>query len=186
MTFAIVSNDGFPAHPDAMLTTERLTLRPFVLADAPFIVELLNDPDWIRFIGDRKVRTVTDAEAYIESRLIAQERRVGFSLWRVALRATDEPVGMCGLVSREGLDDADIGFAFLPAHRGAGFAHEAARAVLDHADTVLRIDRVVAICDPANVASIRLLEKLGFAYEKTVRLPSDTIDLKLFARSRPA
>lgn len=168
-----------------MLTTERLTLRPFELTDAPFVLELLNDPDWIRFIGDRKVRTIGDAERYIESRLLAQERRVGFSLWRVTRRSDDLPVGMCGLVSREGLDDVDIGFAFLPAHRGSGYAVEAASAVMRHADTVLNIARVVAICDPDNAASIRLLEKLGFAYEKRVRLPNDTLELKLFARARP-
>ena len=169
-----------------MLTTVRLTLRPFMLADAPFVVELLNDPGWLRFIGDRKVRTVGDAEAYIESRLIAQQKRVGYSLWRVALKDTDEPVGMCGLVRREGLDDTDIGFAFLARHVGKGYALESARAVMVEADVTHRIDRVVAICDPDNISSIRLLEKLGFTFKKTVRLPNDDMELKLFARERPA
>ncbi len=169
-----------------MIATVRLTLRPFELADAPFVIELLNDPGWLQFIGDRKVRTVADAEAYIESRLIAQQKRVGFSLMRVSLKDTDEPVGMCGLVRREGLEDADIGFAFLTRHTGKGYALEASRAVMQEADHTHRIQRVVAICDPDNAASIRLLEKLGFVFEKLVRLLDGDIDLKLFARARPA
>ncbi|MBL8521527.1 MAG: GNAT family N-acetyltransferase [Betaproteobacteria bacterium] len=168
-----------------MLTTQRLTLRPFELADAPFVVEQLNDPGWLRFIGDRKVRTLADAEAYIEARLIAQQRRVGYSLWRVALQDSDEAVGMCGLVRRDGLDDADLGFALLQRHAGRGYAHEAARAVMQEADHTFRIDRVVAICDPANASSIRLLEKLGFVFEKTVRLPQGDEDLNLYGRARP-
>lgn len=167
-----------------MFETIRLHLRPIELADAPFIVELLNDPGWLRFIGDRNVRSIADAEAYIESRLIAQQRRVGYSLLRVAMKDTDEPIGMCGLVQRDGLDDADIGFAFLARHTGKGYAFESARAVMREADVTYRIDRVVAICDPDNTASIRLLEKLGFGFEKMVRLPNGDIDLKLFARAR--
>ncbi|MBL8513121.1 MAG: GNAT family N-acetyltransferase [Betaproteobacteria bacterium] len=167
------------------LETNRLRLRPFSLADAPFVIELLNDPGWLRFIGDRNVRTIADAEAYIESRIIAQQQRVGYSLLRVARKDTDEPVGMCGLVRRDGLDDADIGFALLARHAGKGYAHEAARAVMHETDVTHRIERVVAICDPDNRASIRLLEKLGFTFEKTVRLPKDDMDLKLFARARP-
>lgn len=169
-----------------MLETNRLHLRPIELADSPFVIELLNDPGWLRFIGDRKIRTIEDAEAYIETRLIAQQQRVGYSLLRVALKDTDEPVGMCGLVRREGLEDADIGFAFLGRHTGKGYALEASRAVMHAADHTHRIQRVVAICDPDNVSSIRLLEKLGFAFEKLVRLPNGDIDLKLFARARPA
>lgn len=169
-----------------MLTTTRLTLRPFNSDDTPFVVELLNDPGWLRFIGDRHVRTRAEAEAYIASRLVAQQARVGYSLWRVALKENDEPVGMCGLVRREGLEDADIGFAFLARHTGLGYALESARAVMREADATFVLQRVVAICDPDNSASIRLLEKLGFAFEKTVHLPHADEDLRLYARARPA
>jgi RimJ/RimL family protein N-acetyltransferase len=169
-----------------MQTTNRLTLRPFDLTDAAFVVELLNDPGWLRFIGDRNVRTLADARQYIETKLLAQQRRLGYSLMRVADRGNDTPLGMCGLVRREGLDDADIGFALLARHRGKGYALEAARAVLHMADNDLNIERVVGICDPNNVASIRLLETLGFAFETRLRLPHDETELKLFARHRHA
>jgi RimJ/RimL family protein N-acetyltransferase len=168
-----------------MLTTARLTLRPFVPADAPFVVELLNDPDWLRFIGDRKVRTGDDAVAYIETKLAAQQTRFGYSLWRVAARSSDEPLGMCGLVRRAGLDEADIGFAFLARHRGRGYALEAARTVMRHADETLKIPRVLGLCDAANAPSIRLLEALGFQYAGECTLPNEAKPLRVYARARP-
>jgi [ribosomal protein S5]-alanine N-acetyltransferase len=168
-----------------MIDTPRLSLRPFGSADAAFVVELLNDADWIRFIGDRQVRTLADAQAYIEKGPAAMQARAGFSLWRVAQRSSDTPLGMCGLIRREGLQDIDLGFAFLARHRGQGFATEAAQAVIDYADTMLMLARVVAICDPDNAPSIRLLEKLGFTFEKFVQLPKDELPLKLFSRPRP-
>lgn len=168
-----------------MLQTARLCLRPFVRSDAPFIVELLNDPDWIRFIGDRGVRSLADAEAYLANGPIAMQAREGFALWHVRQRVDDQPVGMCGLLRRPSLADVDLGFAFLPRFRRLGYAREAAHAVLQYADTTLNLARVVAICDPQNVASIALLQQLGFVPEGQVCLPNETLALRLLARARP-
>ena len=150
--------------------TDRLTLRRFTLDDADFIVQLVNDPDWLRNIGDRNVRTLEDARAYLAQGPLALYERLGFGLYLVALRETAERIGMCGLVKREGLEHVDIGFAFLPAWRGQGFAEESARAVLAHARE-LGLEKVVAIVAPGNVPSIRLLEKIGMRAAAPVRLP---------------
>ena len=118
-------------------------------------MRLVNDPDWIRYIGDRGVRTEDDARAYLERGPIAMYARQGFGLWRVARRDDDEPVGMCGLIKRDTLPDVDIGFAFLPAYRGLGYAAEAAAATLALASTRYGLTRVVAIASPDNDRSLR-------------------------------
>src|SRR5688572_24048547 len=115
-----------------VLETERLQLRYLSADDAPFIVELLNDPDWLQFIGDKSVRTLGDARAYLRDGPIAMYPREGFGLYLVVLRAQAKPIGLCGLIRRSGLADVDIGFAFLPAFRGSGYALESAAAVLAH------------------------------------------------------
>jgi RimJ/RimL family protein N-acetyltransferase len=162
------------------MKTERLILRPFTREDAGFVLRLLNDPDWLRFIGDRGVRDTAGAEAYIERNRAARERN-GFGLDLVAL--TDGvPIGMCGLIRREGLDDVDLGFAFLPEHRGKGYALEAARSTLAQAPGH-GLSRVIAITSQDNASSIALLEKLGFRFERLVRLPKEDEQLKLFALS---
>ena len=132
------------------LETERMTLRPFEAGDEPFILELLNDPGWIRFIGDRNIRTLQDAGGYI-SRIVKAQERFGFSLLRVALK-DDTPIGMCGLIKRDNFEDVDIGFAFMPAWRGQGYARESAEAVRDYAVEVLGLERVVAFTDVENHA----------------------------------
>ncbi len=142
-------------------TTPRLALVEFTPADAPFIVRLLNDPDWIRFIGDRGVRTEDDARAYLERGPLAMYVRDGFGLWCVARREDARPVGMCGLIKRDTLPDVDIGFAFLPDCRGLGYATEAATATLALAAGRYGLRRVVAIVSPDNARSLKLLGKLG-------------------------
>jgi len=159
--------------------TARLILRQFTQDDAAFFLELVNDPDWIRFIGDRGVRTLDDARLYIEDRLMAAYARHGFGFWLVALK-DDSPIGMCGLIKRDGLDDVDIGFAFLPWYRGRGYALEAAQATLAIARDVFGLRRIVAIASVDNDQSERLLEKLGFRFKRVMRLPNDDEDVKLF------
>ena len=112
-----------------MLETDRLVIRAFVANDAGFIVELVNDPAWLLYIGDKNIRSRDDAARYIEDGPRAMYRRAGFGLWLVALK-DGTPIGMCGLIKRDGLEDVDLGFAFLPAHRGFGYAHEAAAGSL--------------------------------------------------------
>ena len=164
-----------------ILETERLIIRQLSKDDAEFIFELLNEPSFIRNIGDRNIRTLDDACAYIVNGPVASYAKNGFGLWLVVLKETNESIGMCGLIRRESLENVDIGYALLPKFWSKGYAVEAARAVKEYAKDVVRLERLVAIVDPTNEGSIRLLEKLGLRYEKMVRLSADDIDLKLFA-----
>ena len=146
-----------------VLDTERLAMRPLRDGDAPFILELLNDRDWIRFIGDRNVRTLDDARGYI-GRVLKSQEKFGFSLLHTALR-DGTPAGLCGLIKRDAYEHVDLGFAFLPAFRGKGYAAEAGAAVRDYGIEVLGLGRLVAFTDPENQSSCKLLQRLGFAYE---------------------
>jgi ribosomal-protein-alanine N-acetyltransferase len=164
-----------------ILDTERLILRQFSTGDAEFILALLNEPSFIQNIGDRGVRTLADARAYILKGPVASYAKNGFGLYLVLLKETNESIGMCGLIKREGLDDVDIGYAFLPKFWSRGYAIESAQAVKAYAKEVAGLKRIVAITDPANEGSVRVLEKLGLRFEKMVRLSEDDIELKLFA-----
>ena len=167
-----------------VLETERLSLRRLTPDDAPFMLELVTDPSWIEFIGDRGLKTVEDARAYIVDRYVAGYERHGFGFYRVALRDSDEPLGICGLIRRETLDDVDLGFAFLPRHVGRGYATEAAAASLEHGWRDLGLRRVVAITLPANLRSIRVLEKVGLRFERMIRMAGDEEELALYAVER--
>ena len=164
-----------------VLKTDRLVLRRLCTDDAPFILALVNDPSWLRFIGDRGVRTLEDARNYISSGPIAMYDRLGFGLYLVELKTGRAPIGICGLLKRDPLEDVDIGFAFLPEFRARGLAYEAASATMHYAKSVLGLGRIVAITMPENHAAARLLEKLGLRFERMVRLPDDSQELQLFA-----
>lgn len=167
--------------PVQVLDTPRLALRWLEPADAGFLFELMNDPDWLRYIGDRGIRTPGDARRHIVERLRAQCEQLGFGLYRVGLRDGDSPIGLCGLVKRDWLDDVDIGFAFLPAYRSQGYAREAAAATLVHARTRLGLTRLAAIVAPGNAASVRLLERLGLQFERMVTPPGEATAVCLYA-----
>ena len=164
----------------AHLETERLVLRRLSRGDAPFLLELLNEPSFLRYIGDKGVRTPDDARRYIEAGPLASYERFGFGLLRVELKESGEPIGMCGLLKRDALPDVDVGFAFLPRFWSKGYAFESASAVLAHARDALGLRRVLAITSPDNEASIRLLGKLGFRFERMTRVPEDGPEVKLF------
>ena len=149
--------------------------------DADFILELLNDPSFIRNIGDRKVRTLDGAKAYITDGPVASYAKNGFGLYLVELKESSESMGMCGLIRRNTLKDVDIGYAFLPKFWSKGYAFEAAQVMKQYAREEIGLKRLVAVVDPDNLPSIHLLEKLGMRFEKMVRLSADDIDLKLFA-----
>jgi RimJ/RimL family protein N-acetyltransferase len=163
-----------------VLETQRLRLRELTVDDADFIVAQLNDPDFIRNVADRGVRTAAAARSYLMDGPVASYRRHGFGLHLVELKSARTPIGICGLIKRDALDDIDIGFAFLPPYRQQGFALEAAQATMAFARS-LGLARVVAIVAPHNADSIRLLRKLGFRYERRVKLAADTEELELFA-----
>jgi RimJ/RimL family protein N-acetyltransferase len=163
-----------------ILETERLVLRQLTPDDAEFILELLNDPSFIRNIGDRNVRTIEDACSYILNGPVASYAKNGFGLYLVLLKETQEPIGTCGLIKRDGLEDIDIGYALLPRYWSRGYAVEAAQATKEYAREIIGLKRIVAIVDPVNAGSIRVLEKIGLQYETMVRLSADDINLKLF------
>lgn len=169
------------------LQTERLTLRRLTTADAPLILALLNDPDFLRFVGDRGVRTEEGACTYLANGPLASYARHGFGPYAVELKRGRVPIGICGLFKRDHLPDPDLGFAFLPAWRARGFAGEAARAVLADSSARLGLPRVLAIVDPANERSVALLKRLGLQAAGT--LPGENeIGLACYAiefRARP-
>ena len=168
------------ASPMTVLETDRLSLRHLSSADAEFILELLNEPSFIRNIGDRGVRTIEAANSYILNGPVSSYAKNGFGLYLVKLKETDESIGMCGLIKRDTLQDIDIGYAYLPRFWSKGYAVEAAQAVKEYAKSVIGLHRMVAIVDPGNAGSIRVLEKIGLQFERMVRLSEDDIELKLF------
>jgi [ribosomal protein S5]-alanine N-acetyltransferase len=163
-----------------ILRTARLRLRRFSEDDAEFIISLLNDPAFIRFIGDRGVRNAGDARGYLRNGPIKSYGENGFGLYLVTRSDTGAPIGMCGLIKRAGLADVDLGYAFVRPAWGRGYASEAAAAVLDYGRNALALRRIVAIVDPDNAASIRVLERIGLKPDGTVRLPDDDMDLLLY------
>jgi RimJ/RimL family protein N-acetyltransferase len=164
-----------------VLQTVRLTVRHFERPDAPFILELLNEPSWLQYIGDKGIKTLGDAERYIQDGPVAMYARLGFGLYLVELTGSGEPLGMCGLIKRDSLQDVDLGFAFLSRFWGHGYAYESAAAVMTHAKTRLGIDRLVAITLPTNQAASKLLEKLGFTLERAIPATAGGQDLMLYA-----
>ena len=166
------------------LVTERLVLRRLVEDDAPFILELVNDPDWLRYIGDKGVRTLEDARRYIADGPATSYATHGFGLYHAA-RRDGVPVGLCGLIRRDTLDDVDVGFAFLPDHRRQGYGVEATRAVLEHGVRDFDLRRIVAITSLDNEGSRRLLERVGFEFERLIDGPTVGERLRLFGWSAP-
>ena len=166
-----------------ILETERTILREVAEDDAEFILDLLNQPSFIRYIGDRNVRTIDEARVYIESRLTKSYRKFGFGMWAVQLKETNVAAGLCGFVKRDSLPEADIGFAFLPQYAGQGYAFESAAAALEYGRNVLNLNPVLAITSKDNESSGKLLGKLDFKFERLVKLPHDDEELKLFSSS---
>jgi RimJ/RimL family protein N-acetyltransferase len=181
------NNAGAPetAKPRAVIETERLMLRHLEPDDAGFILELLNEAGFIRFIGDKGVRTLSDAREYLLQGPITSYSRHGFGLYAACLR-NGTPIGICGLVKRDGLADADVGFAFLARHSLQGFATESAAAVLAHARQQLRLQRVVAITAPDNRGSIAVLEKIGLKFERMIQLAEGSAALNLYGTAQTA
>ena len=160
--------------------TARLRLRRLRCEDAAFILELLNDPDFLQNVGDRQVRSLADAERYILTGPVASYERWGFGLYLMEIRSTGAPAGICGLLRRDGLEDPDIGFALLPRFRGAGYALEAAIAALRYGREVLGLARIVAITAPENHSSMQVLGRLGLKFDRMIQLPGVAGESRLF------
>ena len=160
--------------------TDRLVITELTREDAALMLAILNDPDFIRNVADRGVRTLEQAQDYLERGPIASYREHHFGMYKVALQ-DGTPIGLCGLVKRDFLEDADIGYAFLPQYRGQGYALEAAQAVMDFARNSLALPRIVALVSPENRASIRLLEKLGLRHQRPITVPGEISEILLLS-----
>lgn len=158
--------------------TDRLFLREYELSDAEFIQALVNDPDWIRNIGQRNVNSTAAAEAFIE-KLRKSYGENGFGFYAVVEKGTSKTIGMCGLIKRPELEDIDLGFAFLPSARGKGFAYESSLSMIEFAKQK-GIKKLLGIVDPKNSVSSRLLEKLGMKFERRSRVRADDIELLIY------
>ncbi len=163
------------------IETERLLLHAVGETDAEFILELMNEPAWIRNIGDRGLKTTDDARRYISDKFIVAYEQFGFGFYLVELKESGAAAGICGLVKRDFLEDVDIGFAFLERFRSKGYAAESAAAVMDFARDALGLKRVVAITVSDNQGSIKVLEKIGLRFEQMIKPPGETREVKLFA-----
>lgn len=166
---------------DTVAETERLSVRRFNENDAEFIFELLNSARWLKFIGDRNIRTLEDARLYIVNSPMFSYHKFGFGPYLVALKSTGVPIGMCSLIKRDTLQDVDLGFAFLPEHYGKAYAYEASSAVITHAKKDLGIKKLVAITNQDNSASIALLKKLGFNSEGKIKMSDEEKELLFFS-----
>src|SRR6185436_15734026 len=155
-------------------------IRRFTEADAEFILGLLNQPSFLRYIGDKGGRNIDDAVRYLQTGPIASYERVGYGPYLVKLKDSEVPIGMCGLLKRDTLPDADVGFAFLPDYWSQGYAFEAVAAVMNYGREVLGLKRIVAITSLDNTASIRLLEKIGLRFERLIKLAEDQPEVRLF------
>ena len=163
------------------LETDRLCIKEITKSDAPFFLELLNTPSYKKFIADRKISTIADAEVYLKDRLLKHHKAHGYGYYKILERATDQIAGIVGYLNREELAHVDIGFALLPEFEGKGIAYEASKALLDFGRDALNFQHVVAIVQPNNPRSIKLLEKLGLSYEKTISSFDESEELLLFA-----
>lgn len=164
-----------------VMETERLAIRHMSIDDAQFMLTLMNDPAWLRYIGDRNIKSLEDAQNYIRKGPFEAYSRAGLGFYVVETKDTGTPMGLCGLAKRDYLDDVDIGFAFLPGYRSQGYAREAATAVLAHAKNTLALNRVVATVRSENRDSTRLLEKLGLQFERMIAHPDGDRELMLFS-----
>ncbi len=161
--------------------TERLTITKLSTDEVSFFFELVNDPDWKKFIGDRNINTLQDAKDYLKERMLPNYSSKGFGFYKVSLKCDGTTIGISGLVDREGLEHIDVGFAFLPNGRGKGYAYESTKAVLEYAKDVLKLDQIVAISNSDNHKSHKLLKRLGLRFEKMIVLPNESEEICLFS-----
>ena len=163
------------------LETERLSLRRVTLDDADFMLDLWNDPAFIRNVGDRGVRTVEQAHEAMKSGALKLYADHGYGPYAMVLKSDGRRIGVCGLFKRDNLDHPDIGFSVLPGFCGIGYAGEAAFAVLAHAHDDLGIRKLTAIVSPDNAPSIGLIEKLGLSFVRMITMPGDDEEICLYS-----
>lgn len=166
------------------LESERLIIQELTIKDAPFFYNLVNDPDWLRFVGDRNINSIADAENYLTSKIIPSYKKFGFGFYLVKTKEGNHSIGTAGLIDREGMENIEVGFGFLPGFRSKGFAYEATKAILDYAAKTLKISPIVAITHLENDSSAKLLERLGLRFDKNIQLPDFDKPSKLFVPNK--
>lgn len=164
-----------------MIETERVLLQEVTSEDKSFLFELMNTASWIQYIGDRNIRTVEDAEEYIEKNIRKAYQEYGLGMYKMVSKENDKPMGLCGLLKRDYLNSIDIGFAILPEYEGKGYTYEAAKAVRDFGFNTLKTEKIAGITMEENVKSRKLLEKLGLKYVGMVRTSPDTEEIMLYS-----
>lgn len=169
-----------------ILETERLILRKLTLADAPFIFELVNSPNWLEYIGEKNVKTIEDAEKYIQVKMLDHYKKYGFGFYLAVTKNTKETLGLTGFIKRDSLENAEVGYAFLPKGEGKGFAIESTKAIMDYGKKQLNISKVVAITHPENKKSQKLLVKLGLRFISLIKLPEFETECNYFEESNSA
>lgn len=167
-----------------IIETERLLLRQFTLTDTKFILELVNTPGWLEYIGDRNIKTHEQAKEYLLNGPLKSYEVNGFGLSLVALKSDLTPIGMCGILKRDNLENPDIGFSFLPEYTGKGYAFEMASATMAFAKDILQLPSIFAITVPHNTSSIKLLEKIGLKFMKRFTFPNGDEELLLFSNQQ--
>lgn len=160
--------------------TERLLIKPTSVGDAEFIYQLMNTPKFIKYVGDRDIKSVESAKDYIKTKMLPQLKRLGFSNYTIFRKSDNTKIGTCGLYDREGLDGIDIGFAFLPGYERKGYAYESANRLIQAAFEEFEIEEIKAITSKENISSQRLLEKLGLEMAGTIELPNEDDELLLY------
>lgn len=163
-----------------ILETERLIISEITINEASFYLELVNDPTHLQFIPDKNIYSIADAKNHIETKIMKEYQNQGFGFYLVSLKNDKTPIGMSGLVDREGLEYIDFGFSFLADYRGKGYAFEASKVILSYTKNTLKVDNLAAITALDNVKSSNLLERLGFKFSKNIRIPNDPDELRLF------
>lgn len=163
-----------------ILETPQLQLREFKIEDANFLLELLNTPNWLKYIGDRKVKTLADAEVYLRNGSLKSYIENGFGFYLVLEKTTQKPIGMCGFIKRAELENIDMGFALLPEYIGKGHGYEIAKATLRFGFEILQFKKIIAIVNPDNTPSNALIKKLGFEFEKMIQFGENKKKVNLY------
>lgn len=160
--------------------TERLILKPAALEDADFFLKLYNLPSFIKFIGDKNLRTKEDAEKYITNRFLPQIDKLGFGNYVVIHKELNEKIGAVGVFIREGIDVPDIGFSFFPDFEGKGYAYESAVNLMEIVKTEFGVEKLSAMTSDENISSQKLIERLGLQFKKYVIFPDDNEELRYY------
>lgn len=163
-----------------ILETERLIIREFIFDDSDFVIRLVNSPGWLTFIGDRNIKNTEQARQYMVQGPMASYKKNGFGFYVVLLKATQQQLGICGLIKRDTLLHTDLGFAFLPEFNGRGYAYEASSAIIHYSKNHIKLKKLIAIVMPENASSIKLLEKLGMTFDKMIEFGEKKENLMLY------